>query len=133
MTDVLNITQLEKQLKRVEKRMEEIRAEYADLEQKRAALGVLLSKKLGQVPGLQQSAANGVKPQRQRLEGGLHGQIKTLLGDGEMSAPEILKALEAKGITVGGKNKHTSVYIALKRHEGKLFEKTDGDKWKVKI
>ncbi len=137
MDSVVNHKQNELQLKRIEKRMDSLREEYAKLAKMREALFVLLDRKGTPAPsfdGYDSSDAVGARVIRAKIPGGLHGQIQSILAEkSALSAPEILKALKEKGIQVGGQNPHSNVYVTLKRHQGKIFEKDEtGEKWKLK-
>lgn len=137
MDSVVNNKQNELQLRRIEKRMEALREEYSKLSKMRDALFVLLDRKGTASPALggndvSDSSAN--KAARVKIPGGMHGQIQTILKEGNpLTASEILSVLKERGIPVGGQNPLSNIYVTLKRHEGKLFEKDEtGEKWKLK-
>ena len=94
--DILNVDLIERQLRRIEKRLSELRDEQLELLRKRRACHVLLDRpapKEDEAINFNWSTARDLK--RTRIPGGMHSKIKeVLIRKPQLSVPEIFNELK---------------------------------------
>jgi len=136
---VLNEKQLEKQIKLLEGRMSELRAEMETLERRRQACWVLLGQESTATPGITAATAAPVEEKKNAAKGGkkvkltldeVPVRIRELLDDaGEpLSADAIYDQLKIQWGALPGEKPATTIYEALETH-GDWFEDVGDGKW----
>ena len=130
--DLLNFDLIERQLRRIEKRLSELRDEQMELLRKRQACHVLLDKPAPKMEDVSVGWPTSRDFKRARIPGGMHSKIKeVLIRKTQLSVPEIFNELKESGIPLKSHHPNSAIYVALKRHPD-LFIK-DGFKWRLKL
>jgi len=134
--DPFNVKQIENALKKVERRLDDIKKETTDLLKQRNALKIVLNPKLGADIDLREieQTLKGKSPTvaiRKRTRRGIHTEILKVMEDRQLSVREICEHLQTSGAVEFKTNRpDASVSAALVRHP-ELFSFEDG-RWQLK-
>jgi hypothetical protein len=123
--NVISPKALERQIKLLESRIQELQGELTELEKMKTACQLLLGS-----AGLEPEKTPDAEaaPSKKRLE--VHLKISELLEGKEapVSAEDIASELSAQGVTIPGKNPDSSLLGLLKKHPD-LFSETENGHW----